>query len=128
MTAKRQKILDKAFAQLRKSREEMDPRVLSRIRRIIAGSPEMMKKLGLSENLKPQTIRKEEKPSSQEVAKQPVRHQKEEKASRPLQKTEEKSSYEKIDQARNMEVMAKLMELSPDNKDKIKSMIKKEER
>lgn len=120
MTEKRQKILDKAFAQLRKARAEMDPKILSSIRRMIAGSPEMMKKLGIDEKLEP----KVEKPAKKEVAKEVLKAPK--KESKPVQsKPKNVEGYEKIDQGKNMEVMAKLMALNPDGKDKIKSAIKK---
>lgn len=108
MTEKRQKILDQAFEQLRKARAKMDPKVLSSIRRVIAGSPEIMKKLGLNENLKPAEAKPEKKP-----------------VPKPKNPPKAEEGYEKIDQSKNMEVMAKLMALSPDDKEKIKSAIKK---
>ena len=116
VTAERQKILDKAFAQLRKARGEMDPKLLSKIRRIIAGSPEMMKSLGVTDNLTPA-------PASAPVAKPASQKN---RAPKPVE--QKSGEIEKIDQAKNMEVMAKLMALSPDNKEQIKSAIKKAEK
>ena len=115
MTAKRQAILAGAFAQLRLSKKKIDPQILEKIRNMVKSSPALMKTLGLKGDGKvdddmplsakqPQTV--EAKPALQ--------HQK-----------EEKTGAEKIDQAKNMEVMAKLMELSPDNREAIKKVIKK---
>lgn len=96
LSAKRQKILEQALAQLRKTRAGMDPKVLNRIRRIIAGSPELMKGFGV-----------EQVPELEPV------------------KASAAPDREMIDQAKTMEVMAKLMALNPDGKEKIKSAIKK---
>lgn len=116
MTAKRQKILDKALAQLRKSRGEMDPKILNKIRRIIAGSPDIMKSLGVTDELKP-------KEKASKAAAKPKAQPK------PTVKKKQASGegYEAVDQAKNMEVMAKLMALNPNNKEMIKSAIKKAE-
>lgn len=120
MTPKRQKILDKAFAQLRKARGEMDPKLLSKIRRMIAGSPEMMKSLGVTESLEPAPVNKHPEKISR-----PVEAPRVPPAQKPAKEVE---SHEAVDQAKNMEVMAKLMALNPDNKERIKSAIKKAEK
>lgn len=112
ITEKRKKILEMAFAQLRKSRAAIDPKILSKIRRIVASSPAIMQKLGVTDHLQPD----EDMPLSTKV-----------KVEEKQQKSEPITAKdnEKIDQARNMEVMAKLMALKPSGKDKIKSAIKK---
>lgn len=136
MTPKRQKILDKAFAQLRKSRAAMDPKILSKIRRLVASSPEIMKKLGIKDDLKPAVSRKTKVDadmplSSKPAVTKPVATEK--PVERPPPKNVEKKreapardrGYEKIDQAKNMEVMAKLMALKPRDKEEIKKTIMK---
>lgn len=117
MTVKRQKILEMALAQLRKSRAAMDPRVLSKIRRIVASSPAIMKKLGLTETLEPDGDMPLSGKSTAAEVEKPV------KAKIPVKPARE--GYETIDQAKNMEVIAKLMALNPQGRDKIKSAIKK---
>lgn len=115
ISQKRQEILDMAFAQLKKSRASLDPGLINKIRRMIAGNPAMMKALGLSDSLTPDPVvtTKKEPPLTKALENKPV----------PL--GQEKGGYEKIDQAKNMEVMAKLMALNPQGRDKIKSAIKK---
>lgn len=125
ISKKRQKILDMAFAQLRKSRAAMDPQVLSKIRRIVAGSPELMKKLGLTEKLTPK--RDESMPLSKKVdmrkrQEEPIVEPKIDNAVKPKIRDD---GYEEVDQAKNMEVMAKLMALNPEGRDLIKAAIKK---
>ena len=119
LTEKRRKILDKAFAQLRKSRAAIDPKVLSKIRRIVASSPAIMKKLGIADDLKPD----EDMPLSSKVAQKQTVEKPDKKTSGSEETITQES--ETVDQARNMEVMAKLMALKPSGKDKIKSAIKK---
>ena len=102
MSAKRQKILDHAFEQLRKTRAGMDPKLLNRIRRIIAGSPVLMRGLGV-ETVEEPVVAAPPKPE-------------------PIVK---KPDHEIVDQAKTMEVMAKLMALNPDGIEQIKSVIKK---
>lgn len=132
VSAKRQKILDVAFAQLRKSRAAMDPSLLKKIRRIIAGSPEMMKKLGVDETLAPD----QDMPLSSKGAEKPRENQENREnlvqraptpqpSAAPKAKKEVKEGYEAIDQEKNMEIMAKLMNLNPDGRSKIKSVIEK---
>lgn len=106
MTAKRQAILAGAFAQLRLSRKKIDPKILDKIRNIVKSSPALMKTLGFTSA---------DQPRDQDVD-MPL-------SAKGAPKTEE--GAEKIDQAKNMEVMAKLMELSPDNREAIKKVIKK---
>lgn len=126
ISARRQKILDKAFAQLRKSRAAMDPSLLKKIRRIIAGNPEIMKKLGVDETLAPD----QDMPLSSKGAVKPLPSQtvKAEAATPTKAKSQIKQgnkNYEEVDQAKTMEVMAKFMTLNPDGRDKIKSIIDK---
>lgn len=134
MTAKRRAILEGAFAQLRISRAKIDPGILSKIRQIIAKSPEIMSKLGVGGNLKSKLdedmpLSAKQPPSTQKnprvEPKQPEVQKKQaaQKQQKNTSKVEE--DYEKIDQAKTMEVMAKLMAINPDNKENIKSAIKK---
>ena len=113
MTAKRQAILAGAFAQLRLSKKKIDPQILEKIRNMVKSSPALMKTLGFKGAEKAD----EDMPLS---AKQPQRE-----ARTKTDKVEKQGGSEKIDQAKNMEVMAKLMELSPDNREAIKKVIKK---
>ena len=130
ITPERQKILDKALAQLRKSRAAIDPAILNKIRRFIAGSPALMAQLGVDESLSPQ----------EEAAGAPQEHKKSamrkadgnpEKVSsksppKPSQDTSARhDGAEPVDQAKMMDVMAKFMDMRPDNKEQIKSVIKK---
>ena len=105
MSAKRQKILDHAFEQLRKTRAGMDPKLLNRIRRIIAGSPVLMRGLGV-ETVEEPVVAAPPKPE-------------------PITKKEVTPNHEIVDQAKTMEVMAKFMALNPDGIEQIKSVIKK---
>jgi hypothetical protein len=140
ISKKRQKILDKALAQLRKARGQMDPALLKNIRRMIAGSPDMMKKLGVGNDLKPEqakpakqtpapaTSKKAVKPPPQPESKLQSKMSetaKNQELQKPAPVSEKKAEHEKIDQGKNMEVMAKLLELSPDSRDKIIATIKK---
>jgi hypothetical protein len=118
ISAKRQAILAMAFAQLRKSRAMIDPSILSKIRRIVSGSPDIMKKLGVTDLPKAE----QDMPLSQ---KQPALETKA-KVSRPKpKKVAEKQGNEAVDQAKNMEIIAKLMQLNPDGREGIKAVIKK---
>lgn len=118
ITAKRQAILAGAFAQLRQSRAKVEPAILQKIRDFVSSSPEIMKKLGVSD----QQSKKEDKdmPLSAKV--------KSSNKESAAPHSQEKKAYESIDQAKNMEVMVKLMELSPDNRDNIKAVIKKNQK
>lgn len=113
MTAKRQAILAGAFAQLRLSKKKIDPKILEKIRNMVKSSPALMKTLGFRGEGKAD----DDMPLS---AKQPQKE-----ARTKTDKVEKQGGSEKIDQAKNMEVMAKLMELSPDNREAIKKVIKK---
>ncbi|HPF78733.1 MAG TPA: hypothetical protein PLF01_05495, partial [Alphaproteobacteria bacterium] len=98
--------------------------VLSKIRRIVAGSPELMKKLGLTEKLTPNPD--ESMPLSKKVdarkGHEPIVEPKIDKTVKPKVRDD---GYEEVDQAKNMEVMAKLMALNPEGRDLIKAAIKK---
>ncbi len=124
-TARRKQILENAMAQLKKTRAQMDPQILSKIRSIVASNPKIMKGLGITKMpAEPKTNYKQEErvvkpltkqPIEPPVAKQPV-------ANKPKPQS---GNAEKIDQAKNMEVMAKLMELKPKEIENIKSVILK---
>ena len=121
ITEKRQRILDKAFEAMRKARGQMDPAVIHKIRRMIASSPEIMKKLGVEDDLKP----KRSTPMTPKAVNPP----KEKQAAAPQQTQQpprsEADKNETINQQKNMEVMAKLLALKPQGKDKIIETIKK---
>ena len=114
VTAKRQKILDDAMAQLKKTRNEMDPTIFGKIRGIIAKNPTMMKALGLSE-LPNQEVKAQAKP-----AKTP-----ESMPASPKEEGVEKVVDEKINQEKNLDIIAKLMTIKPSSKEGVKSMIEK---
>ncbi len=120
ISVKRKKILEMAFAQLRKSRAAMDPKVLSKIRRLVASSPDIMKKLGVTEALKPDDSMPLSGKGTVKEAKAPTKPMKAVKSTKAP-----REGYESVDQEKNMEVMAKLMALNPKRRDKIKSAIKK---
>lgn len=157
MTTKRREIVERALAQLRKSRAAIDPSVLKKIRRIVAGSPELIKKLGLTEEL----IHKEELVKQEALKQAPVKvadadmplsdkgatkapPKKQVKAAevrkaepkpkarnfKPNKQQEPigKESYEKVDHAKTMEMMAKFIALKPDAKDGLKSVLKKNQK
>lgn len=129
ITAKRQKILDKAFAQLRKSRAKIDPNVLNKIRRMIAGNPAMMEKLGVGDTLQPKetsnkTSKSADMPLSGKAPAAPI-VKKAEPKKQPKKAKDIQEGYEEVDQAKTMEIMAKLMALNPNGKEDIKQVIKK---
>ena len=119
MSSKRQAILAQAFAQLRKSRAKIDPNILSKIRSIVSGSSELMNKLGVTEP--PKADIEHDMPLSQ---KPPVAEVREPVKVTPKEPVD-KQGYEAVDQAKNMEIMAKLMQLKPDGRDDIKAVIDK---
>lgn len=128
ISAKRQKILSDAFTQLRKARAKIDPSVLDKIREIVAGSPALMRKLGLGAKMppvveKPQAAPDAAMPLSSKSSK-PAYHELQEKKSPPKQ-VETKGGYEETDQAKHMEIMARLMQLNPAVREDIKAAIKK---
>ncbi len=122
MTAKRQKILELAMAQLKKTRAQMDPNVLGKIRAIIASNPKVMKGLGL-----------DKMPQDRDShAPQAVLQEKTHGAPAPMSENKEPRSAlarlsenkeEKIDQAHNQEVIAKLMQLKPAEIKNIKKIL-----
>lgn len=121
ITEKRQRILDKAFEVMRKARGQMDPAVIHKIRRMIASSPEIMKKLGVEDDLKP-------KQSPPPASKADNFSQKKQTAAPKQTQQPQRSETDKnetINQQKNMEVMAKLLALKPQGKDKIIETIKK---
>jgi plasmid maintenance system antidote protein VapI len=113
ITEKRQKILDKALTAMRKARGQMDPDVINKIRRMIASSPEIMKKLNVENDLKP-------KEKSLETSRQHI-----EEAALKRHSIQKVDRNETIDQKKNMEVMAKLLALNPQARDRIIETIKK---
>lgn len=121
ITEKRQRILDKAFEVMRKARGQMDPAVIHKIRRMIASSPEIMKKLGVEDDLKP----KQSPPPAPKADN--FSQKKQTAASKQTQQPQrsETDKNETINQQKNMEVMAKLLALKPQGKDKIIETIKK---
>ena len=133
MTAKRQKILALAMMQLKKTRAQMDPTILKKIRDIISNNPKVMKSLGIDEM--PQEAPKEKvaaqrlKPSLKPVENAQVKKESAVKVAEPAapvdtQTTSPKS--EKIDQGKNLETIAKLMQLKPSEIKNIKSVLLKE--
>lgn len=146
LTAKRQKILNLAMAQLKKTRAQMDPKVLDKIRHVIASNPKVMKGLGLDkmpEDSKPERVMHKSKPQAQAQAQaensackvaEIERKLKEIKASKATRENKPKiepvvkptsKGEEKIDKGHNMEVLAKLMQLKPSEIENIKSVILK---
>ena len=118
ISAKRQKILADAFAELRKARKRMDPGILRKIKDIVKSSPEIMKKLGI----KPSEKIDEDMPLSSKGKKQPEMMTSKPQTHSPQEK------YEKVDQAKNMEIMAKLIQMKPGAQDDIKAVIKKSQK
>ena len=114
LTAKRKKILELAMAQLKKTRAQMDPNVLSKIRSIIAGNPKIMKGLGL-----------DKMPEDKGTAKKASITQPKLKPAVAIEKKKISKDEEKIDQAKNMETIAKLMTLKPTEIKNIKEILLK---
>lgn len=126
MTARRQAILAGAFAQLRKSRKSIEPGILQKIREFVSGSPEIMQTLGVNDV--PDKKADESMPLSSKSAAKPI-EKTPVKQERPIsQPQNSKAGYETIDQEKNMDIVAKLMELSPDNRENIKSVLKKNQK
>ncbi len=131
VSARRQAILAGAFAQLRKSRAKIEPAILQKIRDIVGGSPEIMQKLGVTEAPKPQKEKSGD--AGMPLSKGQIFETAPQKKPNNVPKKKadapkSKGGYEEIDQGKNMEIMAKLMELSPDNRDNIKAVIKKNQK
>ena len=97
VSRKRKLILDNALRIMRRKRETMDKSVLSVIKGMVTSNPALSKALGYED--------KEEPKQDKQVV------------------SEQKQS-ETVDQGHNMEVLAKLMELDPRSKDKVKAVIK----
>ena len=133
MSAKRQKIMEIAMAQLKKTRAQMDPSVLKKIRSIIAENPKVMKGLGIDkmpEEKEAKAVEPHPKAVSQkamniETLLNKVKSDKERKAAQAPEKQviEPRKGEEKIDQSKNMDVLAKLMQLKPSEIENIKSVI-----
>ena len=113
LTAKRKQILEKAMAQLKKTRAQMDPTVLGKIRSIIANNPKVMKGLGL-DKMPVEEGGNRVSPISQKDAPNKPQEQK---------GTQEKATEEIIDPAHNQEVIAKLMQLKPSEVENIKKVL-----
>jgi len=127
MTAKRQKIMALAMTQLKKTRAQMDPTILKKIRDIISNNPKVMKSLGIDEM--PQEA-PEEKRGGQRL--KPVENPSVKKGgavkvepAEPVDKKEIPPKSEKIDQGKNLETIAKLMQLKPSEIKNIKSVLLK---
>ncbi len=106
ISKERQKLLDQAFIELRKAQSKMNPVFLEKIRNLVRNSPALIDKLGLKKSeIQTQKNKGEDK--------------------NPQQKAPQKPDYEKIDQSKNMDVIAKMLEMNPDKKDIIKELLKK---
>lgn len=108
ITPKRQKILDDAFLEMRKAQKTMNPKFLAKIRNLVKNSPVMIEKLGLKKSEIP---RNEPKLAP--------------KVKEPVKEAPKQQNYEKIDQSKNIDIVSKLMEISPEKKDKIVEMLSK---
>ena len=116
LTAKRKQILEKAMAQLKKTRAQMDPTVLGKIRSIIASNPKVMKGLGLDKMPVEEGGKLHSRPQKEVADKR-----------RGQQDTQEKATEEIIDPAHNQEVIAKLMQLKPSEVENIKKVLMKKD-
>ncbi len=105
VSAQRQKILDEAMSQLKKTRGEMDPSIFGKIRNIIAKNPKVLKALGMSKLPNANKVREATK--------------------REAVKPFNKDDVEKIDQEKNLDIIAKFMTIKPSGREGIKSIIKK---
>lgn len=152
LTEKRQKILALAMAQMKKTRAQMDPNILKKIRGIIASNPKIMKGLGIDkmpedkaeektkekvERKAPvqQAVKKDitktggnhplikpEKPAPK-VAKSVGASQNPQVKKEGAKKATKAGEEVKIDKAHNMEVLSKLMALKPSEIENIKSVL-----
>jgi len=120
LTPQRAKILEKAFQELRAARGKMNPAFLAKIRDMVVNNPSMIKALGLKktevENMSKETVVATVKAADKKLE-QP------QKETKPQQQPVRQNQYEKIDQAKNMDVLSKLLEINPDKKDMIKKML-----
>ena len=132
MTAKRQKILALAMMQLKKTRAQMDPTILKKIRDIISNNPKVMKSLGIDEMPeeapKEKVMEKRLKPSLKSVEKPPVQKVSVVKVepAAPVDTEATSPKSEKVDQDKNLETIAKLMQLKPSEIKNIKSVLLKD--
>ena len=112
MTQERQKIVDDALLEMRKARGKLNPKFLEKIRNLVKSSPALIEKLGLKKTEIPLAVIPPTKIENVVVEKKaPV----------------EDKGYEKIDQSKNIDVISKLMEISPEKKDKIVEMLSKKQ-
>ena len=133
---KRQKILDKAFVEMRKAEKKMNPKFLAKIRELVKNSPTMIEKLGLKKSEIPQGETNAETTTSPRQQAAPLinaelgtvttdKNTQTKSKPKPEQKASKTPSHEKIDQSKNIDIISKLMEISPDKKDKIVKMLAK---
>ena len=118
----RQKILDEAMEQLKKTRGEMDPSIFKKIRNIIAKNPKVMKALGLDE-----LPNEGKKPTARAPKKAPI-PEKTKQASPVNPKPDVNQAQpetEIIDQEKNLDIIAKFMSIKPSGKEGVKSLIAK---
>lgn len=105
ITKERQKLLDHAFVELRKAQGKMNPVFLEKIRNLVRNSPVLIEKLGLKKN---------------DIAKPEITSKNKTKDKNLSQKD---SDFEKIDQSKNMDVIAKMLEMNPDKKEIVKKLL-----
>jgi len=118
ISAKRQKIVDDALVELRKAQKKINPKFLKKIREMVKNSPALIEKLGLKKSEIPQD---ENKHSQQEILSSSLNS-----AQPKVIQKQDKKDFEKIDQAKNMDVVSKLLEMNPDKKEMIKKLLSKE--
>jgi len=120
VSTKREEILEKAFIELRKARSKMSPAFLSRIRQIIQNSPALINKLGLEKSEVPNETKavKSEAAQKEAVTKAVIEAAiaSQSKVAKPKEPVQQKPKMEKIDQAKQMDVLSKLLEINPDKK------------
>ena len=110
----------------------MDPTILKKIRDIISNNPKVMKSLGIDEM--PEEAPKEKvaaqrlKPSLKPVEKPPVQKVSAVKVepAAPVDTEATSPKSEKVDQGKNLETIAKLMQLKPSEIKNIKSVLLKD--
>jgi len=117
ITAKRKLLLDNALRLMRRKRNTMEqdtPGMLDQIKSIVVKNPKVATALGFKEQ--GEQKKEQEKMTAPAPAPPPTPTQTQNTA-----KVEKKA--ETIDQAHNMEVLAKLMTLKPDGRDNIKKLL-----
>jgi hypothetical protein len=130
MTAKRKKILERAMLQLKKTRAQMDPSVLGKIRSIIASNPKVMKSLGLDKMPEEGNMPAKKKTHKEALEKALINSGVMKGGAKKTvipahEEPQAKSTEEKIDQVHNQEVIAKLMQLKPSEVENIKKVLLK---